>query len=200
MSRRTTAMSSSVPKAEDAGGGVARRPHEGAGPCVPFGGRRPGRTLRRARAALLASSLVLAAMGAASLAACGAASTGAASSPAEAAATPAPGSAPLAGTPEAAVAAYWEMVDADDYAGIAAASAPGVAAVTPATDDIGSVELLRVTRVQRTPGGAQVEVDVRIVPATEATPWGEAGRHTLFVNLAKADDGAWLVAGWGSSP
>ena len=199
MSRRTTSMSSSVLNGEDAGGGVARRPHEGAGPCVPFGGRRPGRTLRRARAALLASSLVLAAMGAASLAACGASSTGAASSPAAVAATPAPGSAPLAGTPEAAVAAYWRMVDADDYAGIVAASAPG-AAVAPATDDIGSVELLRVTRVQRTSGGAKVEVDVRIVPATEVTPWGEAGRHTLFVDLAKAQDGAWLVAGWGSSP
>ncbi len=200
MTRRSASASSSALRPERVGHGVGRRPHEGAGARVPFGGRRPGRTRQPAAAAALFAALVLlASVAAAELAACGGSSTGGSSSPA-ASATPAPGSAPLAGSPEAAVAAYWEMVDADDYDGIAAASAPGAAAVTPAADDIGSVELLRVTRVQGTPGGTRVEVDVRIVPATEVTPWGEAGEHTLFVDLAETPDGAWLVAGWGTSP
>jgi hypothetical protein len=33
-----------------------------------------------------------------------------------------------------------------------------------------------------------------------STPWGEAGPHTLFVDLVQAPGGGWLVAGWGTSP
>jgi hypothetical protein len=135
------------------------------------------------------------------LGACGGPSAGAASSPPAVAALPSPGSVPLPGTPGQAVAAYWRMVDADDYAGLAAVSAPGAAAAIAAGgDDIAHVELLRVAGVRRAPRAARVEVDVRIVPAGEATPWGPAGPHTLFVDLAETPGGGWLVAGWGTSP
>ena len=42
-----------------------------------------------------------------------------------------------------------------------------------------------MARVRRQSGGAQVQADVRIVPAGQATPWGAPGTHTLFVNLAE---------------
>jgi hypothetical protein len=47
---------------------------------------------------------------------------------------------------------------------------------------------------------ARVEVDVRVDPSNGATPWGEPGRHTLFVRLLEQAPGKWLVAGWGTSP
>ncbi len=181
---------------------VARRPREGAGPWLPVGGRKPGRAARRARTALLITTLLAAvAVAAAVLAACGDPPGGSSPSPPAATGAPAPGSRSLPGTPAEAVAAYWGMVDDDDYAGISAASVPGSAGlITAATDDLDHVELLRVTRVDRVAGGAQVEVDVRIAPSRETTPWGEAGPHTLFVDLAEAPGGGWLVAGWGTSP
>jgi hypothetical protein len=196
----TASESSLHPRRGGAAGAIARRPHEGAGPCIPFGGRRPGRDGLRAGRATLLPALILIVMGAALLAACGGSSTGA-SEPPSAAATPEPASSPLPGTPEEATVAFWRMVDADDYAGLTAAAAPGVtAAVTAATDDMAQATLLRVIRVERQPGGgAQVEADVRIVPSGQVTPWGEAGEHTLFVDLAEAP-GGWLVTGWGTSP
>lgn len=157
--------------------------------------------------AILVTILLLATLGAVSLAACGGSSNGAApaspsaSSPTASTSTPQPsGASPLPGTPEQAVAAFWKMVDADDFAGIAAASAPGAVAITAAADDIERAKLLRVAWVQQTTAGAQVQVDVHIVPSGEVTPWGEAGPHTLFVDLIEAPGGGWLVAGWGTGP
>ena len=185
------------------GGNRARRPHKGGGgPRVAAALRctRLGRRDRRPRGGVLpltpATALVLVVVaGAALLAACGG-SAGGAPSPAAAA----PGSRPFVGSPAAAVTAYWALVDAGDYAGLRAACAPGsTAALTPASDDIERARLLRVARVRRASGGAQVQADVRIVPAGEATPWGEAGTHTLFIDLAEAP-GGWLVTSWGTSP
>lgn len=99
------------------------------------------------------------------------------------------------------MAAYWSLVDADDYPGLSAACAPGsAAALTPASDDIERARLLRVASVRREAGGAQVQADVRIVPAGQTTPWGGSGTRTLFVDLTKAPGGGWLVASWGTSP
>jgi hypothetical protein len=147
-----------------------------------------------------AIALAVAVTGAALLAACGGSSGGAAS-PSASRSTAAPGSRPLTGSPTQAVAAYWTLVDAGDYQGLKAACSPGsAAALTAATDDIERARLLRVARVRRQPGGAQVEADVRIVPAGQTTPWGAPGAHTLFVNLAEAPGGGWLVTSWGTSP
>jgi hypothetical protein len=162
--------------------------------------------LMSAHSALLAVALVAGCL----LAACGAtgddarpatsAPAQATSSPASSASPPAPGSSPLAGSPEQAVAAYWTLVDKDAHERLAAVCVPGSpAAVTRADDDIARVRLLRVTRVTRDADGAQVQVDVRVTPAGEVTPWGAAGRHTLFVQLLKSGSG-WLVASWGTSP
>ncbi len=157
-------------------------------------GRRPrGRVLQLTPATALVLVVVA---GAALLAACDG-SAGGAPSPSAAA----PGSRPFVGSPAAAATAYWALVDAGDYAGLRAACAPGsTAALTPASDYIERARLLRVARVRRASGGAQVQADVRIVPAGEATPWGEAGTHTLFVDLAEAPGGGWLVTSWGTSP
>ena len=199
--------------AGDAHTTIARRPHEGAGPCLPCGGRRPGRLgsrrpggLTRAAAAGLAVATVLA--GAALLAACGG-SSGAASpsgsasaaSPLSPTSSPAAGNKPLEGSPEQAVAAYWALVDAGDYAGLRAACTPGsAAALTAASSDIRRARVVRVARVRREPGGAQVQADVRVVPASAATPWGGTGTHTLFVKLTESAGSGWLVASWATSP
>jgi hypothetical protein len=91
-------------------------------------------------------------------------------------------------------------VDADAYERLATVCVPGsAAAVSRATDDIARVRLLRVARVAREAGGAQAQVDVRVTPAEETTPWGAAGRHTLFMQLQESGSG-WLVASWGTSP
>jgi hypothetical protein len=147
-----------------------------------------------------AIALAMALTGAALLAAC-AGSSGGAASPSASPATTAPGSRPLVGSPKQAVAAYWALVNAGDYQGLKAVCSPGsTAALTAASDDIERARLLRVARVRRRPGGAQVEADVRIVPAGQATPWGAPGAHTLFVNLAETPGGGWLVTSWGTSP
>lgn len=153
-----------------------------------------------ASAALLAGPAAL-------LGACGSSGGASSTEPSPAASYPAsspsgsPGSSPLAGTPKQAVETFWRLVDADAYQALAAATTPGSPAlVTAEGDDIDSVALLRVTRVERQPGSALVQVDVRVVPLSDATPWGEPGRHTLFVKLLEQAPGAWLVAGWGTSP
>ncbi|NLE21482.1 MAG: hypothetical protein GX624_01680 [Actinobacteria bacterium] len=155
---------------------------------------------------VLGAALV-ACMCAALLAACGG-STGGSSgaSPAAASSPDSPGAAsagsePLAGTPEEAVREFWRLVDTDAFDALAAASVPGSSDVpTAATDDIDRVRVLGVGPVDRQPGSAVVQVDVRIVPVGETTPWGEPGRHTLFVRLHEQAAGGWLVAGWGTSP
>ena len=210
-------QSSSSRPAAPAGGAQAairRRPHEGAGPCLPCGGRPPGRSGGRRpcnSAGTVSAGLLIAAFlaGAALLAACGGSSGGApspavsasAASSAGAASAAAPGSEPFAGSPQQAVAAYWALVDAGDYGGLRAACTPGsAAALTAASSDIERARVVRVARVRREPGGAQVPADVRIVPAGETTPWGDPGTHTLFMKLTGSTSGGWLVASWGTSP
>ena len=151
--------------------------------------------------------MIAAVVGAALLAACGGSPGGASAPPSPGATAPAPSGsaspdgAPLTGTPQQAVATFWRLVDADDYAALAAATAPGAPRLpTAENDDIESVELLRVSRVERQQGVALVQVDVRVVPASATTPWGGPGRHTLFVKLLERAPGKWLVAGWGTSP
>jgi len=181
---------------------------------VPCGGRRPGRVGGRrpgAQARIITAWLVVAAAltGAALVAACGG-SSGDAPSPAvstsaapaaSAASTPAAGGKALTGSPRQAVSAYWALVDAGDYAALRGACTPGSsAALTAAFSDIKRARVVRVARVRHEPGGAQVQADVRIVPAGEATPWGDPGTHTMFMKLTGSTSGGWLVASWGTSP
>ena len=155
-----------------------------------------------ARAALLLGALA----GAALLAACGG-SSGAAAAPTAGASSPAPsatasaGGSPLTGTAKEAVAEFWRLVDADAFEALAAAAAPGATGLpTEQSDDIEQVELLRVVQVERQPGSALAQVDVRVVPTGDSTPWGAPGRHTLFVRLLEQRRDEWLVGGWGTSP
>jgi hypothetical protein len=200
-SRSRTSASWGAPLPD--GGGRARRAQERGGLRAADATRsaHPGRRGREPRGgarplgpqtALCLAVVVAAAL----LTACGSSAGG---TPSPSAASP--GGKPFVGSPAAATAAYWALVDAGDYAGLRAACAPGsAAALTPASDDIERARLLRVARVRRASGGAQVEAEVRIVPAGEATPWGETGTHTLFVDLAEAPGGGWLVTSWGTGP
>ena len=105
----------------------------------PAGPAAPAAAGPAATRALLAAGLVVTAVlaGAALLAACGGSSGGAPPPPASPGAAPstsaaptaaAPGSRPFAGSPAQAVAAYWALVDAGDYAGLRAACTPDSAA------------------------------------------------------------------------
>lgn len=165
-----------------------------------------GTSRSRVPACVLAAVLVACGC-AALLAACGGSAGGASGASPAAASSPAspppasPGSEPLAGAPAEAVGEFWRLVDADAYDALAAASIPGSSGVpTAATDDIDRVRVLSVGHVDRQQGSAVVEVDVRVVPMGAATPWGEPGRHTLFVRLLEQAAGRWLVTGWGTSP
>ena len=109
---------------------------------------------------------------------------------------------PLAGTPRQAAAEYWRLVDANDFAGALAASVPGTRTdMTAVQDDIEHVRLVsaRATRAQ---GGdsVQLEATVYVEPTAGATPWGDAGEHTLFMQLQRAPAGGWLVREWGTGP
>jgi hypothetical protein len=165
-----------------------------------------GHSGRRRVCALLSTAAAVAVLlgaSAAVLAACGGGSGGAVAAPSPPAPSPpvSPGSTPLTGTPKEAVKTFWRLMDADAYEALAAATAPGSPTrITAEADDIESVALLHVGRVERQPGSALVQVDVRVVPASDITPWGEPGRHTLFVRLIRQAPGEWLVSGWGTSP
>lgn len=118
------------------------------------------------------------------------------------------GSGPLPGDVRAAAAAYWQLIDAGDYAAIAAAGVPGEPpSATAATDDIAHARLMRVDRVTRNATSATddtlAEVLVYIEPQAvsgQPTPWGDPGEHTLFMYLQKAPQGGWLVRSWGTGP
>lgn len=157
---------------------------------------------RAAIPSIVITALVAVIAAAAALAACGSSPGDAASGGPSAVSSPAsPAPKPLAGTPRQAVEAFWRLVDADAYDTLAAASRPGSSGLlTAAGDDIAEAELLRIVRVDRQPGSVVVQADVRIIPEGDVTPWGEPGRHTLFVELIEQTPGEWLVAGWGTSP
>ena len=154
--------------------------------------------------ALLALLLAVAVTVCAGAAACGG-STGSASVSPSATATA--GAAPLAGSLREAAAVYWRLIDAGDYAAIAAAGVPGEPpSATAATDDILHARLVRAKPLSRGddgPGSALVQVDVFIDPTQDAgnpTPWGDAAEHQLFMHLQKAPQGGWLVKSWGTGP
>jgi len=148
--------------------------------------------------------LALAGAVVAGAAACGGSSGSPDASPS---ATTTAGTAPLAGSPREAAAEYWRLIDADDFAAIAAAGYPGgPPSATAATDDIVHARLVRAKPLSRGddgPGSALVQVEVFIDPTKETgkpTPWGNAGQHQLFMHLQKASQGGWLVKSWGTSP
>ena len=158
--------------------------------------RRPG--------ALLALLLALVVAMCAGAAACGGSSGSPSASPS---ATSTAGTAPLTGGLREAAAAYWRLIDAGDFAAIAAAGVPGEPpSATAATDDIAHARLVRAKPLSRDangPGSAVVQVDVFIDPTTDSgnpTPWGDAAEHQLFMHLQKAPQGGWLVKSWGTGP
>ncbi len=170
------------------------RPHGGWSGVEPGQrGRAGGRSLTAVLASLLLAVL---------LAACG----GSSGSPDAAASTPShdlsPGSRPLDGTLEQAVAEYWRLVDADDFAGVAAASAPDTPTVlSAANDDVVRARLVSTKRLGTQDDGAYgVEATVFVEPSSAATPWGPAGDHLLFMYLEEAPAGGWLVREWGTGP
>ena len=162
----------------------------------PATARRPG--------ALLALLLALVIAVCAGAAACGGSSGSPSASPS---AISTAGTAPLAGGLQDAAAEYWRLIDAGDYAAIAAAGVPGAPpSATVATDDIAHARLVRAKPLSRDangPGSAVVQVDVFIDPTTDSgnpTPWGDAAEHQLFMHLQKAPQGGWLVKSWGTGP
>ena len=163
---------------------------------VPAAARRPGAPL-----ALLLALLVAVCAGAA---ACDGSSGSPSASPS---AISTAGTAPLAGGLQDAAAEYWRLIDAGDYAAIAAAGVPGAPpSATVATDDIAHARLVRAKPLSRDadgPGSALVQVDVFIDPTTDSgnpTPWGDAAEHQLFMHMQKAPQGGWLVKSWGTGP
>jgi hypothetical protein len=168
-------------------------------PRGPAGAGRPGAPL-----ALLLAVLFAVCAGAA---ACGGSSGASASPSASPSATSTAGTAPLAGGLRAVAAAYWRLIDAGDYAAVAAAGVPGEPpSATAATSGIAHARLVRAKPLSSsasTPGSALMQVDVFIDPATDSTnptPWGDAGEHQLFMHLEKASQGGWLVKSWGTGP
>ena len=170
------------------------RPHGGWSGVEP--GQR-GRAATRSLAVVVAS-LCLTAL----LAACG----DSPGSPEADASSPSPvlspGSRPLDGTLERAVAEYWRLVDADDFAGVAAASVPDTPTVlSTANDDITRARLVSMRRLgTQADGAVGVEATVFVRPSGDATPWGPAGDHVLFLHLEEAPAGGWLVREWGTGP
>ena len=148
--------------------------------------------------------LVLAGVTVAGAAACGGSSGSPSASPSAASTA---GTAPLAGSLREAAAEYWRLIDAGDYAAVAAAGVPGAApSATAATDDIAHARLVKAKPLRRGddgPGSALVQADVFIDPTQDAgnpTPWGAASEHQLFMHLQKAPQGGWLVKSWGTGP
>ena len=209
-SSRSTLSSAGKP------GSIRRRPHEGAGPWAPYGGRRPGRCGGRTRgpaspfAAALATVAVVA--GVALLAACGGSSGGAGSPSGSASAAPTPVPSPLitsASPPAAAVAAvreFW-MLAGTGRLGDAKRSlvAPGSPIQDWTGEDIASARFVRV--VPRSVGGAPAKgatiefaVDVWIEPSLAPNPWGKAREHQLFEHVVRMSDGSWRMWDSGTGP
>ena len=196
---------------DDAAEAVARRPHEGAGPCIPFGGRRPGRAKRAAGAASLALTLLVAAfVSAALLAACGGSSGGSAIASASPSPSPVPSPLITSGEPPAAavdaVRRFWTLVGEGEVAEAkATAVAPGSPLLEGDEDSIASARFVRVlpSSVSRAPAdGATIEfsVIVWIEPSSQPSPWGEPGEHQLFEHVVRMSDGSWRMWDSGTGP
>jgi hypothetical protein len=149
--------------------------------------------------------LVLAGATVAGAAACGGSSGSLDASPT--AATTA-GTAPLTGSLREAAAEYWRLIDAGDYAAVAAAGMPGEPpSSTEATSGIAHARLTGVDQVIRqknAPAGERVpQVRVYVEPTSvsgQPSPWGSPGEHTLFMYMEPAPQGGWLVKSWGTGP
>ena len=213
MIHHDSSAASSRPTPGGAGGAVARRPHEGAGPCIPFGGRRPGRTTQRAAAASLALTLlVAAAASAALLAACGGSSGGASSPAAAASASRAAVPSPLvtSGPPPAAaietVREFWTLAgDGRLEEAQQSLVAPGSPIQDWTGEDIAAARFVRVVphSVGRAPAdGATIEfsVVVWIEPGSQPSPWGAPGEHQLFEHVVRMSDGTWRMWDSGTGP
>ena len=181
-------------------------PHRVRRPTSPHGRRASGAARASFMKPIVTGLALLALAGAvaAGAAACGGSSGSPDASPS---ATTTAGTAPLTGSLREAAAKYWRLIDAGDFAAIAAAGVPGgPPSATAATDDIVHARLVRAKPLSRGddgPGSALVQVDVFIDPTKEAgnpTPWGNAAEHQLFMSLQKALQGGWLVKSWGTSP
>ena len=181
-------------------------PHRVRRPTSPHGRRASGAARASFMKPIVTGLALLALAGAvaAGAAACGGSSGSPDASPS---ATTTAGTAPLAGSLREAAAGYWRLIDADDFAAIAAAGVPGAPpSARAATDDIVHARLVRAKPLSRGddgPGSALVQVEVFIDPTKETgkpTPWGNAGQHQLFMHLQKASQGGWLVKSWGTSP
>lgn len=193
---------------------VARRPYEGAGPCIPFGGRRPGRAMRAAGAASLALTLLAVAVASAALlAACGGSSGGgssAAASATVAAPTPAPAPLVTSGPPPAAavqtVREFWTLAGDGRLEEVQhSLVAPGSPIQDWTGADIAAARFVRVLprSVSRAPAdGATIEfsVIVWIEPSSQPSPWGEPGEHQLFEHVVRMSDGSWRMWDSGTGP
>ena len=216
-----THQDSSAPSSRLTPGGVAeavaRRPHEGAGPCIPFGGRRPGRVKRAAGAASLALTLLAAAVASAALlAACsgssGGGSSGGSAPPAASIAAPAPAPSPriTSGPPPAAAVdvarEFWKLVGAGRLAEAQRfLVAPGAPIQQWDGADVAGARFVRVVPDSTSAGppeGATVEfaADVWIEPAGAVSPWGDAGVHQLFESVVRMSDGTWRMWESGTGP
>ena len=155
-------------------------------------------------AALLALLLALVVAVGAGAAACGG-SSGPSPSPSP---TTTAGTAALAGSLRQAAAEYWRLVDAGDYAAVAAAGVPGEPpSTTAASSRIAHARLRGIDQVMRqkdAPAGERIaQVRVYIEPTSvsgQPSPWGDPGEHTLFMYMEPAAQGGWLVKSWGTGP
>ena len=185
-------------------------PHRVCRPTSPPGRRASG----AARASFMRSIvtglalLVLAGAVVAGAATCGGSSGSSPAASPSPTSVPAPRTAPLAGSLREAAAKYWRLIDAGDYAAVAAAGVPGEPpSATAATSGIAHVRLTGVDQVIRqknAPAGERLaQVRVYIEPTSvsgQPSPWGSPGEHTLFMYMERAPQGGWLVKGWGTGP
>lgn len=145
--------------------------------------------------------------------ACGGSSSAAVESPpaatTAASVVPGVGTAPLGGTAAEAAAEFWRLMNAGDHDALNAALSPTASTTSLQTesDDIAGATLIRVDEVSSVAGSAPPEtlVQTTVLIKPEAggespTPWGEIGKHTLFLRLQKAEAEGWYWTSWGTSP
>jgi len=185
-------------------------PHRVRRPTSPHGRRASGAARASFVRPIVTGLALLALAGAvvAGAAACGGSSGSSPAASPSPTAVPAPGTAPLAGSVREAATQYWRIVDAGDYAAVAAAGVPGQPpSATAATSGIAHVRLTGVDQVIRqknAPAGERLaQVRVHIEPTSvsgQPSPWGSPGEHTLFMYMERAPQGGWLVKSWGTGP
>ena len=182
-------------------------PHRVRRPTSPHGRRARGAARASGTRPIVTGLILLAVAGAAGAgaAACGGSSGSPGASPS---ATTTAGTAPLAGSLREAAAEYWRLVDAGDFAAVAAAGVPGEPpSATAATAAIKHARLTAVDQVIRQTNAPAAEyvaqVRVYIEPTSvsgQPSPWGSPGEHQLFMYMQKTSQDGWLVKSWGTGP